>query len=261
MYPVIIHDPYRNCDTTYSAFAKAEGCPRMAVYLYNRRHGTLEGFRDRPKQGEGRRPHTYTRNGKYISVTEVLRLTGMAPKTLKKYAEQGIVDADELMKASRYKRGVAPKLIPSDSGEVFVPDYAKQMGVSVNSLYLYISRHGSLVGYTTRGASRLKPLLFPHNGLGVSKTIKEWAHFFNRSEGSIKSWLHLHGRTMDGYGTRKVVSRRHIMVALNGRPATLREWAQAQGEPYEKVKNYYYNHKTLEGYGEGKRGRAKSDAA
>ena len=135
MYPVIIHDPYRNCDTTYSAFAKAEGCPRMAVYLYNRRHGTLEGFRDRPKQGEGRRPHTYTRNGKYISVTEVLRLTGMAPKTLKKYAEQGIVDADELMKASRHKRGVVPKLIPSDSGEVLVVDYAKQMGVSVNSLY------------------------------------------------------------------------------------------------------------------------------
>ena len=261
MYPVIIHDPYRNCDTTYGAFAKAEGCPRMAVYLYHRRHGNLEGFRDRPLKGNGIKPHTYRRNGEYISIPEAVKATGLSVDTLSKYSRLGIVDVEEIISTQQRKREARTRVITSDSGPVSPSEYARTMGVTANTVYQYIKHHGDITGFETRGPSRVNPKRYPHSGLGVSKTLNEWAEHFKCSRSYIKTWIHAHGGTMDGFEERNAGARRPVRVYHNGRQATLREWADILGVPYKKVKTYYNHHRTLEGFGVVKRGRPRKCAA
>lgn len=254
--PSIIYDPYRKRNTTYSEFAAAEHCRLMAAYLYNRRHGSLNGFRDRPKTGNGIKPHTYMRNGKYITISEAAHIVGVSASQLSRYAKLGIVDTDEIIAYRQRKRLTRGRTIPSDSGIVTATEYAVRMNVTKNTVYQYIKNHGDLRGFTTRGHSRINPKLYPHDGMGISKSANDWAQYFKCSRNSIKQWLLAHGLKMDGFEIRKV-GRQPYQVEHDGKTATLREWAHMLGMPLCRVRKYYYTHKTLDGIGTRKRGRKR----
>lgn len=258
-YQLTIRDPYRNCDTTISAFAKAEHCTHMCVYLYLKRHGNLDGFRGRPKIGNGIKPHTYTHNGKYISIREACQLANICDSTLTKYKSRGITEVNDIIKEKAKRKNARLRAIPSDAGLVSPTLYARDMGVSVNTVLQYIKNHGDLKGFASRGHSRVNPKLYPHNGMGVSKTMKEWAAHFACSRDYIKVWLRTHGHTMDGFENRR--SRKQIIVERNGRRANLKQWADILGTTYKRVLTHYHKHRTLDGFVERKRGRPKRNAA
>lgn len=259
-YRTVLNDPYRGCQTTYLEFAKAEGCKKMAVYFYHKRHGSLEGFRDRPKTGNGIKPHTFIKDGKFITIEEARRIAKMGSSLLGHYANLGICDVDEIMKIQQKRREESRKAYPTDDGRMMTQaEYAQDRGVTYQTVAQYVKTHGILIGFTQRGHSRVNPKRYPHEGLGVSKTVKEWSRHFGCPASSIKIWLISHDKKMDGFEYR--THRNGRLVEWNGRTETLSEWARILGVPTYRTHNYYQLHKTLEGFGTRKRVRTKRNAA
>ena len=257
---ITIYDPYRNTNTTLADFARAEGVPKYTVSHYFWTHRSLENFRERPPKGAGNgiRPHTYMRNGEFISIAEAARIAGVSRTTLTLYSQKGIFDVDEIKESQQRKRQESLRVIPSDSGLVTQTDYARKMNVSANTVYQYVNHHGDLRGFTTRGHSRVNPKLYRHDGMGVAKSMKDWAEFFGCSCGYVKQWAYRHGQKMDGFKVRKA-GRQPYQVEYDGKSATLKEWAEVLGIPINLVSGYYYRHKTLDGIETRKRGRKRCD--
>ena len=245
---IIVHDPYRNKPTTITEFPKAEGVPRHSVSHYFWYHnGTLEGFRDRPLQGNGIKPHTYTKDGKFVSAGEAHTLTLGGGTALLYWRNRGVTDIDEINRRQREKQENRRRasLHIADDGKEYTPaEYAKAQGVPICTVAQWLRHHnGSLKGFTTRKGSRVNPTKYPHTGLGVNKTVREWAKHFGVSEETIKGYLYTHGRTMDGYKSRTM--KRY---AYMGKRLTVHAWAIELGIDYRKINRYLKRHNgSLEG--------------
>lgn len=265
--PIVVHDPYRNIYTTLSEFAKAEGVQKYTVSHYYWWHKSLEGFRERPAKGTGNgiKPHTYTRNGVFITITEAMRLAGMKYEKLQKYREKyGTNDIAEIRR--RYDADLEQirqtRLIVTEDGrKMTVAEYAKEQGASLNAVYCWISRKGTVRGFSSRGGSRVNPNLYRHSGMGVSKSIKEWAQYFKCSIPTIKLWLRLHDRDLNGFEFRKG-RRVPIVVTYKGMRRTLSDWARRLGVSYARIFKYYStHHHSLKGFDPTRKQGRPSNAA
>ena len=262
---IITVDPYRRKKTTLLAFAQAEGVPKYTVSQYYRYHkGSLEGFRDRPPKGTGNGivPHTYSHKGKICTIPEAIQKVIGGQPTLVRWHKQGYTDLDEINRMERQRRQnalEARKHTTEDGRRMTIAEIAKEAGVTSNTVSCYLRNHkGSLKGFSKRGHSRINPRKYLHSEMGVSKTAKEWAAFYGVKVDNIKVYLNKHNRQMDGYVPCPRLGRPEIVVEMNGKKATLRQWAQHIGASLRQVVGYYYNHgHSLEGFGKSKRGRPK----
>lgn len=264
-HALIVHDPYRNKNTTLTAFANAEGAPRYAVSHYYWWHRSLEGFRDRPAKGTGNgiKPHTYTHNGEFIHCYEAAKVSGIDLSSLQKFREKyGITDIEEIRRRRDEERAQSVARFTTDDGRLLtVAEYAKEQGATKNAILLWARRKGSFKGYTGRGRSRLNPTLYPHSGLGVAKSASDWARYFKCSLDSVQSWLHHHDRTMTGFEKRKG-PRTHRSATYNGEKLSLAEIAQKIGVPYVRLYHYYIQHGDIDGFDpKRKQGRPRKRSA
>ena len=247
--PIVIHDPYRNIDTTLAEFAKAEGVPKYTVSHYYWVHRSLDRFRERPAKGTGNgiKPHTYTRNGEFITMQEAQRVSGMNESTMKKFREKyGTNDIDEIKRhreAELEQIRQARLKVMEDGRMMTLTEYAKEQGVTLSAVTSWLYRKGTLKGFKNRGASRVHPTLYRHSGMGLSKTKKGWAQYFKCSVPLIKTWLKNHGRDLIGFEKRRVT----ISVTYKGKKIS--KWASKFGVSYSRVYNYYRNHnRSLKGF-------------
>lgn len=250
---LIVHDPYRNIDTTLAEFAKAEGVPKYTASHYYWWHKSLDGFRDRPAKGTGNgiKPHTYTRNGAFVTLKEAQRVSGMGQTDMKRYREKygtNDIDAIRRHREAELEQVRQTRLKVMEDGRMMpLSEYAKEQGASLNSVYCWIRRKGTLRGFSSRGASRINPNLYCHSGMGVSKSMKEWAQYFKCSVPTIKLWLRLHNRDLNGFEKRKRRSI-HTAVTYNGKRGSLSYLAQTFGVSYVRIYKYYSRHRTLKGF-------------
>lgn len=247
--PIVVHDPYRNIDTTIKEFAKAEGVPKNIASHYYWWHKSLDGFRDRPAKGTGNgiKPHTYTRNGAFITLHEAQRVSGMDLTGLKRYREKyGTNDIDAIMRhreAALEQVRQTRLIVTEDGRKMTVAEYAKEHGASLNSVYCWISRKGTVRGFSSRGGSRVNPNLYRHSGMGVSKSMKEWARYFKCSVPTIKLWLRLHNRDLNGFENRRVTRT----ATYKGKKIS--EWARRLGVSYMRIYKYFSKHnRSLKGF-------------
>jgi len=246
---LIVHDPYRNIDTTLAEFAKAEGVQKYTVSHYYWWHKSLEGFRERPAKGTGNgiKPHTYTRNGSFITLQEAQRVSGMGQPDMKRYREKygtNDIDAIRRHREAEIEQARQKRLKVVDDGRMMtLTEYAKEQGVTLSTVTSWLYRKGTLKGFSARGASRVHPTLYRHSGMGKSKTMKEWAKYFKCSVPLIKTWLKNHGRDLIGFENRRV----NISATYNGK--RISEWASRFGVPYLRVYYYYRKHnRSLKGF-------------
>lgn len=247
---LIVHDPYRNKPTTITEFAKAEGVHRHVVSHYFWYHdGTLDGFRDRPKAGTGSgiKPHTYIKNGTFISPKKARLLTIGGSSALIYWRKRGITDIDEInhRQKERYAKTRQSRLRVADDGREYTPaEYAMNQHVRLSTVTEWLRHHGgSLKGFTTRGGSRVNPTKYEHTGLGVAKTKREWAKHFGVSVETIKTYLYSHGRKMDGY-----MPHHGKVYVYKGKSLTVTAWAHELGMDWRRVKRYLSKHNgSLEG--------------
>lgn len=208
-HSIPIYDPYRKRQTTIAQFARDEGTQKASVYCYYKRHGTLDGYRQRPPHG-GPQARIFTLKGKYIKVTEAARLLNVSIDTLRTYRRHGGSEFEvSRIRPSDliFQSGVQAQRYPLEDGTlVTITEYAAMHGIPRNPVAMYVRNHGGLIGYENRGPSRVRPNLYPHTGMGVSKTRKQWAAFFGVALVTIKVWLRTHNRTMDGFEKRRTSS-------------------------------------------------------
>ena len=251
---IVVYDPYRNIDTTLVEFAKAERVPKYIASHYYWWHKSLDGFRDRPAKGTGNgiKPHTYTRNGVFITLKEAMRLSGMNYGKMQKYREKfATTDIDEIRR--RYDADLeqirqARLIVTEDGRKMTVAEYAKEQGASLNAVYCWISRKGTVRGFSSRGGSRVNPNLYHHSGMGLSKTMKEWAQYFQCSIPTIKLWLRRHNRDLDGFEDHRS-STAPILVTYKGKRRTLSDWARRLGVSYVRIYKYFSKHnRSLKGF-------------
>lgn len=202
---LVVYDPYRDTNTTLTEFAKAEGVKRNVVSHYFWYHRSLDGFRDRLPYRAGQRPRIYTHKGIVIDARVASKLLHISQTTMMEYRDKyKTSDIDEIKRLHYADVGKRIHLYETDDGRmVCLSDFAKENGVSYNSVFLWVKRHGSLKGFAKRDYSRLNPKRYPHSGLGVTKTIKEWAEHFGCKKSNVKSWLHKHGKDLKGFKERK----------------------------------------------------------
>ena len=245
----IVHDPYRNIDTTLAEFAKAEGVPKYTVSHYYWVHRSLDGFRDRPAKGTGNgiKPHTYTKDGAFVTMSEAARITIGSTSALNYWRKRGITDIDEINRRqkARYANTRQSRLRVADDGREYTPsEYAKNQHVRLSTVTEWLRHHGgSLKGFTTRGGSRVNPTKYEHTGLGIAKTIREWAKHFGVSVETIKTYLYAHGRKMDGY-----IPHYRRVYAYKGKSLSVTAWAHELCMDWRRVKRYLSKHNgSLEG--------------
>lgn len=249
----IVHDPYRNSDTTITEFAKAEGVPRYTVSHYFWWHQSLDGFRNRPAKGTGNgiKPHTYTHNGAFISIQEASGVAGLNEKTLRIYRDKyGINDIDAIRRhydADHEKSRQNRLKVTEDGRKMTLTEYAKEQGVTMSAVTSWLYRKGTLKGFSTRGGSRVNPNLYRHSGMGVSKTMKEWTRHFKCTVHTIRAWLRTHDNDLKGFEKRRRRSI-HTAVTYNGKRGSLSYWAQIFGVSYVRIYKYYSKHRTLKGF-------------
>ena len=255
-----IPDPYRGRTTTITEFAKAEGVPRYTVSHYFWSHRTLDGFRNRPpKNHNGINPHTYVHKGQFVDVKTAAMIVGASPSTIHKYRTQGITDVDKIKANLNADRNLRKKLVKTPDGIMTMSEFAATRGCSYNSVVMFMRNHGSLEGFDNRGGSRVRPARYSHRGLGVSKTVDEWARHFGVTRGAVKAWLKKNRLLMDGYHERRGKNVEYtrtgksghprMLVELDGRKQTLAEWAEEFGVSPLTLRNYYYAHGySLTGY-------------
>ena len=244
-----VHDPYRNIDTTLAEFAKAEGVPKYTASHYYWWHKSLDGFRDRPAKGTGNgiKPHTYTRNGAFITLKEAQRVSGMYQADMKRYREKyGTNDIDEIRRhrEAEMEQVRQTRLKVMEDGRMMtLTEYAKEQGVTLGAVKSWLYRKGTLKGFTNRGASRIHPTLYRHSGMGESKTKKGWAQYFKCSVPLINYWLKKHGRDLIGF------EKRRMTISATYKGKKLSEWASRFGVSYSRVYIYYRNHnRSLKGF-------------
>lgn len=265
MRKTTLFDPYRKRETTFQQFAQDENAGRMSVYLYYRRHGSLEGYRERPAIGNGQKPHTYKYKGRYISPLVVKRVAGVSPTTLYKYKKRGITDIDKIKAAmQRKEKARTCMVILEDGTRMPCAAYAKAHGVSHNCVYLWAARYGSMKGFENRRPSRLNPTRY-RDETGEEHSIREWAAIYKRKRETIQSWIRNHG-TMVGYRAcrhRKPYRKRGLpmVVELHGRAATFKEWAARLNMRVGAVRSFFAYHGSLDGIDEPRRlGRPRKQA-
>ena len=242
---IITRDPYRNIDTTLSTFAAAEGVPKYTVSHYYWYHRTLEGFRDRPKEGEGngRKPRTYTMKGKYISCSEAIRKFKVNPRTLYKYRKRlHLNDVESIVKAvkanEQRRLDMRSTCQLSDGSKVTIREFAKAHGATYQAVCSFKSKHnGSVEGFANRKPSREHPLIFHHDKLDMSKSLREWAEYFGTSYNTVKYWVRVHGKTINGFEDR---FRRGDKYEFEGRCLTIREWSDVFDIPVIVMRNFVY---------------------
>lgn len=240
-----IFDPYRKRQTTITGFANAEKCNRRAVWHFYHKHGTLEGFRQRPPaNNNGLGPHTYTYKGEFVHVIEAARLCSISTNTLVLLRKNGLGSVEKIREYLEKHRNVRKQFKGPDGSLMTYRQIADKYGVSINTVIQFRKNHGTLRGFENRGHSRINPKLYPHTGLGVSKSLKQWAHYFNAPEENVKRWISNHNQTVDGFENRRIFN---IKVRYKGKSATFREWATILKRPLQSVKNYYKHHRTLKG--------------
>ena len=267
MRKITLFDPYRKRETTFQQFAQDENAGRMSVYLYFRRHGSLEGYRERPAIGNGQKPHTYKYKGKFISPLAVKRVAGVSPTTLYKYKKRGITDIDKIKAAmQRKEKARTCMVILEDGTSMPCSAYAKAHGVSHNCVYLWAARYGSMKGFENRRPSRLNPTRY-RDETGEEHSIGEWAAIYKRKRETIQSWTRKHG-TMVGYRAHRHTrphSGHHkgapMVVELHGQAATFKEWATRLNMREGSVRSFFAYHGSLDGIDEPRRlGRPRKQA-
>ena len=251
---LVVHDPYRNIDTTLAEFAKSERVPKYTVSHYYWVHRSLDGFRDRPAKGTGNgiKPHTYTRNGAFITLQEAQRVSGLCQTDLKRYREKygtNDIDAIRRHREAELEQVRQTRLKVMEDGRMMtLTEYAKEQGVTLSSVTSWLYRKGTLKGFTTRGGSRVNPNLYHHSGLGVSKTMKEWTRYYQCSVHTIRAWLRNHNRDLNGFEDRRICPA-PIVVTYNGKRRTLSDWARRLGVSYVRIYKYFSKHnRSLKGF-------------
>lgn len=250
----IVHDPYRNIDTTIAEFAKAEGVPKYTASHYYWWHKSLYGFRDRPAKGTGNgiKPHTYMRNGAFITMQEAQRVSGMCITHMKRCREKyGTNDIDEIKRRRDAEleqiRQMRMKVM-EDGRMMTLTEYAKEHGVTLSAVTSWLYRKGTIEGFTRRGGSRVNPNQYHHSGLGVSKTMKEWARYYKCSVHTIKLWLRLHNRDLNGFEDHRRYTA-PIVVTYKGKRRTIPYLARRLGVSYGRIYNYFCKHnRSLKGF-------------
>ena len=199
-----VRDPYRGIDTTLTEFAKAEGVKQCAVAHYHWYHGTLEGFRDRPKKySNGLKPHTYMKDGKFVRLPEAERLSGCSFATLARFARQGVTDVDEIRRQRKANRMARLRKVTGEDGvEYTVKEFAEKHGATVNMVHMYLRNHGGTVfGFADRGGSRVRPTTYANTLTGEVKTVNEWAEHFKCSKDAMGAWVRKYGN-VDRFAVR-----------------------------------------------------------
>lgn len=247
MKPIITNDPYRNNQpTTLAQFALAENAKHDAVKHYFWLHRTLKGFRTRPpKYCNGITPHTFTYNGNFISSTNATKISGLKYHVLKYFLKKGIPEITEIKKAYTIEQSKKHKarLVETDFGAMSLRDFAQSNDVTLNTVYLFYRRYGTLRGFAARGYSRIHQRIYTDEVLNISHTIKEWAKYYSVSIKAIKSWLKNHNHNITGYGTR-------FKTYSNGKKkATVKEWANFYGVSPQRIRHFLFAHNlSLKGF-------------
>lgn len=257
---VKVWDPYRHRETTFSKFAKAEGCKRMAVYLYYRRHGNLNGFRRRPSNGNGIIPHTYTYKGQHIRIQDAVKRFGVRYARMIEFRRLGITDVEKMVELINKRKEANKVLHRTDDGKMMTAaEFAREKGVTSNTVHMYLRNHqGSLAGFDSRGVSRVTTdcsIIDPKTGRKTSPyklakrygcTIKTVKRYF-RKHNTVRG-LREHIRGRHGHG---------IKIEYHGEKKRFVDWAAFFNVSDALVRKYYNRHGTLEGFESRKKSRGK----
>lgn len=203
MDTIITRDPYRNRETTLRQFADEEGVHLYTVQHFYWYHRTLEGFRERPKSGNGIKPHTYQYKGKSVSIAVAKQIARCSGNTLKRYKDRGIVDVERVRKSLEDKRQKNTKRYETDDGvKMSIAEFARSRKVTYNTVSCYYHRKHTLKGFDSRGYSRIHPKMYRHKQLGMTKTLTEWAEYFGVTKDALKNWIK-HHNSINGYESRR----------------------------------------------------------
>lgn len=246
-----IYDPYRNRETTFREFAEAEGCKRMAVYLYYRRHGNLERFRDRPLSGNGITPHTYTYRGEYIGIWDACKRFRLGNNQIYEFKRSGITKIEEMLRLLNKRREERKILHRTDDGRLMtVSEFAREKGVTCNTVYTYLHNHGgSLAGFDNRLVSRITtdlPAYDPKTGkeTKVSKVAKK----FRCDIDTVRDYYRKH-KTFKGFRKHLRSKACHgVKIKFRGEERRVKEWADIFRVSASLIWKYYNRHGTLEGF-------------
>lgn len=246
-----VWDPYRNRETTFSEFAKAEGCKRMAVYLYYRRHGSLERFRNRPTSGNGITPHTYTYRGAYIRICDACKRFRIRAPKLAEFKRSGITEIEEMLRLVNKRREERKVLRRTDDGRLMTAsEFAREKGVTRNTVYTYLRNHGgSLAGFDNRLVSRITidlPAYDPKTGkeTKVSKVAKKCRCGID----TVRNYYRKHN-TLNGFRKHLRSKACHgVKLKFRGEERSVAEWADIFRVSSALIRKYYNRHGTLEGF-------------
>ena len=246
-----IYDPYRNRETTFREFAEAEGCKRMAVYLYYQRHGSLERFRNRPTSGNGITPHTYTYRGEYIRIWDACKRFRITNRKLAEFKRSGITEIEEMLRLVNKRREERKVLRRTDDGRLMTAsEFAREKGVTRNTVYTYLHNHGgSLAGFDNRLVSRITidlPAYDPKTGkeTKVSKVAKK----FRCDIDTVRKYYRKH-KTLNGFRKHLRSKSCHgVKLKFREEERSVAEWADIFRVSSALIWKYYNRHGTLEGF-------------
>lgn len=255
-----VWDTYRNRETTFREFAEAEGCKRMAVYLYYRRHGSLDGFRRRPSNGNGIIPHTYTYKGQHIRIQDAVERFGVRYARMIEFRRLGITDVEKMVELINKRKEANKVLHRTDDGRMMTAaEFAREKGVTSNTVHMYLRNHkGSLAGFDSRLVSRITvdyPIIDPKTGMETSlyKVAKECGCTVR----TVRRYFRRHN-TVDGLKEHLRGKNGHsIKVEYNGEKKRFIDWAAFFGVNDNSVRKYYNRHGTLEGFENRKKSRGR----
>lgn len=246
-----VWDPYRNRETTFREFAEAEGCKRMAVYLYYRRHGSLDGFRRRPSNGNGIIPHTYTYKGQHIRIQDAVERFGVRYARMIEFRRLGITDVEKMVELINKRKEANKVLHRTDDGRMMTAaEFAREKGVTSNTVHMYLRNHkGSLAGFDSRLVSRITvdyPIIDPKTGMETSLykvakecgcTVRTVRRYFRRHNTLNGFRKHLRGKACHG-----------VKLKFRGEERSVKEWADIFRVSSALIRKYYNRHGTLEGF-------------
>lgn len=244
-----IHDPYRNKQTTFNEFAKAEGVPKYSAYHFYRNHNnSLEGFRERKNYLRGR-PLIFSYNGKPVTTSEAASIAGVSVSAIYRIRPEikckigALIPVESIIRHLKSNPPKTKRVYLTDEGVSVTPaQFAKMKNVSCNTVTMYIRNHGgSLAGFDNRGHSRIRPKFFYHRRLRKSKTKAGWAEYFNVSVRHIKNYLKAHNGNIDNFGIKQQRTD-CILIDFRGKKATFKQWAEKLNVNLARLQHFYYTH-------------------
>ena len=245
-----IHDPYRNKQTTFKEFAKAEGVPKYSAYHYYRNHDkSLEGFRERNNYLRGR-PLIFSYNGKPVTTSEAASIAGVSVSAIYRIRPEikckigALIPVDSIISHLKSNPPKTKRVYLTDEGVSVTPaQFAEMKNVSLNTVH-----------------SRIRPKFFYHRRLRKSNTKAGWAEYFNVSVRQIKNYLKAHDGNIDDFGIRKQRTD-CILIDFRGKKATFRQWAEKLNVNLARLQHFYYTHNhSLAGFNPNEtRGRKSSN--